>query len=102
MSTAEAKHEVGITLYSATNFLTSISTENLIFEFKVLTVLQMILRKSKPLCNLDLYVGATDRVRAFEVIHFYGAFGISYFRCECVSSLILCYEKQLKRRSILK
>ena len=39
MSMAEAKHEVGITLYSATDSLTSISIENLIFELKILRIL---------------------------------------------------------------
>lgn len=62
----------------------------------------MILRKSKPVCNLDLHFGATERKRVFELVNFFGTFGIFYFRCERISCLILCYEKQLKRRSILK
>jgi len=30
----------------------------------------MILRKSKPVCNLDLHVGAIEKERMFEVVHF--------------------------------
>jgi hypothetical protein len=35
MSMAETKHEVEISLYSATNSLNSMSTENLTFELKI-------------------------------------------------------------------